>query len=78
LGSQVLLQNSNCDGWAESDIDEIVAVLDAVYARRETAQTIGQTGANVIGELAWSHQIDKLVATVAGAERTNLQSQLVA
>lgn len=77
LGTQTAVQASNCDGWGESDVDEIVAVLEAAYTQRQAVQTIGQRGADVIRELAWSGQIDKLTATVAGLEEA-ARSQLVA
>ena len=68
LGTQRDVKLPSCDGWGESDVDEIVSVLEALYEQRQAAQAIGQKGAAFIQQLAWSNQIAQLVETIAVVE----------
>ena len=53
------------DGWGESDIDEIVAMLDAVWADRENAKAVGLRAAAAMHEWNWRNQINKLHGVLA-------------
>jgi len=44
------------DGWGESDIDEAVAALEAIYADRAAAAETGQRGAALLSGMNWAHQ----------------------
>jgi Glycosyltransferase len=52
-------------GWGESDVDEIVEVLERIYHDRQSARQKGLLGAEFMIDLAWEKQIDRLVATIA-------------
>lgn len=41
-------------GWGESDLDEIVAALEAAYADRETARRRGLKGAETLSRFTWA------------------------
>lgn len=41
-------------GWGESDVEEIVAALEAAYADRETARRRGLAGAEVLKRYTWA------------------------
>jgi tetratricopeptide (TPR) repeat protein/glycosyltransferase involved in cell wall biosynthesis len=47
--------------WGESDVDEVVAVLEHVYQHRSEARERGQTAAQWMQNWTWEKQIEKLV-----------------
>lgn len=49
------------DGWGESDIDELVACMEAAYDNRQNSRDRGQAGANFMQTWAWPNQIGKLL-----------------
>lgn len=49
------------DGWGESDVDELVACMEAAYDNRQNAMDRGQAGANFMQTWAWPNQIGKLL-----------------
>lgn len=49
------------DGWGESDVDEIVDVLQQVWDDRAGARAIGAKGADVMRGWCWRDQVDRLV-----------------
>jgi glycosyltransferase involved in cell wall biosynthesis len=51
-------------GWGESDIDEIVAMLEAVYGDRHTAQQRGQAAAHRMQDWTWEKQVQRLLANL--------------
>ncbi|THD79287.1 MAG: glycosyltransferase [Phenylobacterium sp.] len=42
-------------GWGESDVDEIVAALEAAYADRDEARRRGLAGAETLSRMTWAH-----------------------
>lgn len=48
------------DGWGESDVDEMVEALEAVWRDRQAARAIGRRGAETLARLSWPAQIDAL------------------
>ena len=52
------------DGWGESDIEEMVAALEAVYTDRTAALRIAQRGADALAQLSWAQQVESLVRTL--------------
>jgi glycosyltransferase involved in cell wall biosynthesis len=68
LGQQHRVEAEGCDGWGRSDIEEMVAVLEAVYTQREAAAEMGRRGAAFMRKLSWSRQIDQLISVVSGSE----------
>ncbi|WP_158747755.1 glycosyltransferase family 4 protein [Acidisphaera sp. L21] len=65
LGQQRPVDGDDCLGWGESDVDEIVAVLEAVYQQRDAAAVLGQKGAALMQGLSWPKQIAALMDVVA-------------
>lgn len=53
------------EGWGESDVDEIVAALETIYADRRAAATRGLAGAAVLTGWSWENQIARLHQTLA-------------
>ena len=52
------------EGWGESDIDEIVEALEAVYQDREKAREIGAAGAGLMARHSWKARIDELAPLI--------------
>jgi len=50
--------------WGESDIDEIVEQLDAVYLDRARAKEIGLRGVSRMQEMTWAKQIAALIQSL--------------
>jgi len=50
--------------WGESDIDEIVEQLDAVYLDRARAKEIGLKGVSRMQEMTWAKQIAALIQSL--------------
>lgn len=48
------------EGWGESDIDEIVEALEAVWADREEARRRGQKAAEAMAGWSWRNQVGRL------------------
>jgi hypothetical protein len=51
-------------GWGESDVDEIVAALEAAYADREDARRRGLRGAETLSRLTWAETARRLKAAI--------------
>lgn len=54
----------NRSGWGESDVEEILATLEAVYTDRTAAQQRGLAAARFMQDWSWNRQIDRLVSIV--------------
>ncbi len=52
-------------GWGESDIEELVELLESVYAHREAAMSRAAAAAQAMRALTWEHQIRELYAVVS-------------
>jgi glycosyltransferase involved in cell wall biosynthesis len=52
------------DGWGESDVDEVVALLERLYADRELARERAEKGARAMAKLTWQSQIAALLAAL--------------
>jgi len=48
------------EGWGESDIDEIVEALEAVWTDREEARLRGNAAAEAMVEWSWRNQVGRL------------------
>jgi glycosyltransferase involved in cell wall biosynthesis len=55
------------EGWGESDIDEIVEALDALYRDPALGRSIGIKAAATLERLAWPQQIDRLLDLIGPA-----------
>ena len=51
-------------GWGESDVDEVVAALEEVYADREAAQRRGRQAARFMEDWTSERQIGRLLSTI--------------
>jgi glycosyltransferase involved in cell wall biosynthesis len=60
LTRQRKLRGAHRRGWGESDVDEIVAVLEDAYTDREAARAQGARGAAFMQDLSWSRQMGRL------------------
>lgn len=49
-----------CDGWGESDLDEIVEALETLWNDRERAASIGRAGAEFLSGLTWDRYANEL------------------
>jgi glycosyltransferase involved in cell wall biosynthesis len=52
------------DGWGESDVDEIVALLERLYSDRELARDRAAKGAHAMAKLTWASQIAALLDAI--------------
>jgi glycosyltransferase involved in cell wall biosynthesis len=57
-------QFAGVDGWGESSIDAVLAMLEHVYTHREEAARVGECGAAAMQRLSWDNQIDHLLRTI--------------
>jgi len=57
--------NMGSEGWGESDVDEAVAHLEALYTDRAAAAALGAEGAAAMGGLRWSDQVGQWAALLA-------------
>jgi glycosyltransferase involved in cell wall biosynthesis len=48
------------EGWGESDVEEAVEALEAIWQGRQRAQCIGRGGAMLMAKLSWPKQIAEL------------------
>ncbi len=64
LERQKAILHPGCQGWGESDVDEIVEALETVYQNRAEAQRRGSRGAEMMGERTWAQYLDKLAALI--------------
>ena len=55
------------EGWGESSVDELDAVLEVLYTDRAEAETRGNRAAQFMKTLSWSNQVEALVQVVARA-----------
>ena len=62
LERQEQVPDSGCMGWGESNVEEILEALEAVYRDRAEALARARRGAEMICELTWGRQLDKLAA----------------
>lgn len=53
------------EGWGESDVDELVAVMERAYADRAGARARGERGAITLGRLTWADTARRMKALVA-------------
>jgi glycosyltransferase involved in cell wall biosynthesis len=53
------------DGWGESDVDELVAALQAIHADRAEADRRGAAASDWIRtELSWTRQVDRFAGVL--------------
>lgn len=52
------------EGWGESSVDELVALMEHAYDNRAEARKIGQNGAEFMSSWAWPKQIALLLSNV--------------
>jgi glycosyltransferase involved in cell wall biosynthesis len=64
LERQRPVRDQGCDGWGESDVDEIIEALESAYDRREEAAERGRRGAATMSRLTWARQLDQLAAII--------------
>lgn len=57
-------QATDARGWGESDVDEVVAQLEAAYADREAARARGLRGADTLSRLPWARTAEQMKAVV--------------
>lgn len=55
------------DGWGESSVDELDAVLEVLYTDRQATRERGDNAAAFMQTLTWEHQVDALAEVVAQA-----------
>jgi glycosyltransferase involved in cell wall biosynthesis len=60
LRRQNPVEGAGCDGWGESDVDEIVETLELSYRDRTDARARGQRGAEMMAGHSWGRQLDAL------------------
>jgi glycosyltransferase involved in cell wall biosynthesis len=60
LRQQKKIEQAGCDGWGESDVEEILTSLETAYAHRDDAALRGKRGAEFISRFTWSGQLGKL------------------
>jgi glycosyltransferase involved in cell wall biosynthesis len=64
LQHQAHVVEAGCQDWGESDVEEILEALEAVYCDRAEASARAHRGARMMAELTWGRQLDKLAALV--------------
>src|SRR6202000_2776686 len=64
LRRQTPISVAGCEGWHESDPEEIVETLEAIYQDRAEAKARGLRAAEEMQRLTWGHQLDLLAETI--------------
>jgi glycosyltransferase involved in cell wall biosynthesis len=64
LRRQTAMSGPGCEGWGESDTEEIVETLEWIYRDRAEAEARGRRAAEDMAQLTWSRQLDLLAQTV--------------
>ncbi len=64
LTRQTPLRGDAHRGWGASDVEEMVAALEAGYDDPGRARRIGQRGARFIAGMSWGNQLEELAALV--------------
>ena len=54
------------EGWGESDVEEMVEALEAVWRDRAIARVRGLAGAALVGSWTWTRQCEALLDAVTG------------
>jgi tetratricopeptide (TPR) repeat protein/glycosyltransferase involved in cell wall biosynthesis len=49
------------EGWGESDVNEIVALLEQLYTDRDCVRRRGALGAEAMQGMTWARQVEKLI-----------------
>ncbi len=62
---QISANGSETEMWRESQVDEIVAHLEAVYTDREAAHLRAKAGADFMNDLSWANQTERLLDAIA-------------
>jgi glycosyltransferase involved in cell wall biosynthesis len=62
LERQGQVPDPECMDWGESDVEEILEALEAVYRDRAEASARGRRGAQMMAELTWGRMADRLAA----------------
>jgi len=57
-------ENRNVQGWMESDVDEIVSALEALFASASLRQQIGADGVRFMHQRSWKVHAERLAALV--------------
>ena len=57
------------DGWGESDVDEIVEVLESVYTRRQEARERGEQAAAYMRNHSWGHSAAQFLRLIEPVTR---------
>ncbi|MBD2089388.1 tetratricopeptide repeat protein [Microcoleus sp. FACHB-1515] len=52
------------EDWGESDVEEILAVLESIYANRAEAQCRGSAAAKFMQDWSWDRQLDRLLDAI--------------
>ncbi|MGD1804113.1 tetratricopeptide repeat protein [Dapis sp. BLCC M126] len=52
------------EGWGESDVEEVVEMLEKVYSDRENAKVKGSNAVNFMQNLTWEKQIQRLLVVL--------------
>lgn len=56
------------EGWGESDVEEVVEALEAVYADRTSAAAVAALGAEAMKDWTWPKQVGRLVEELKRVE----------
>jgi len=59
--TQIAPTGSPAEHWRNSDINEIIAVMEHAYSNRDDARRIGEKGAAFMKKRSWEIQVQKLI-----------------
>ena len=61
---KVVMPGASTDGWGETDVDELVEMMETAYQNRGETRNRGQAGADFMQSWSWPTQIGKLLDAV--------------
>jgi glycosyltransferase involved in cell wall biosynthesis len=64
LTRQGRVGDPGCQHWGESNIEEILEMLELAYCDRTEANARGRRGAEMMASLTWARQLDKLAEVI--------------
>jgi len=59
---QITSSQNQYAGWGESDVEEVIEVLEYIYSHRQEAKQRGAIAADFLRQWTWNHQLSALTA----------------
>ncbi|MDX2229458.1 MAG: tetratricopeptide repeat protein [Leptolyngbyaceae cyanobacterium bins.349] len=65
LHTQRPVKAAGCEGWGESEVEELVETLEYIYSHHQEAKNRGAIAADFVRDWTWKQQIQQIWAAIA-------------